>query len=149
MVQTTSTLSYSTFSINTAVVLAVEILRVYSVLEMTRTAVARTPLMHVARTTSSVLSRYPSTRFVESLICSVSSWFSFRIPMRTSKQSVYTPLLCNRAHSEYLVVFSRRAYLLVRQDTKYTGTEQQINDSRRRMLRYLVVCSLPLYQVPS
>ena len=64
------------------------------------TAVVRTPLMHVARTTSSVRSRYPST-IVSLLICSVSSWFSFGIPIRSSKQ--YTagliPLLCNRTHS--------------------------------------------------
>ena len=86
-----------------AVVLAVEILPVYSVLEMSHTAVARTPLMHVARTTSSVRSRYRSTRSIVSLICSVSSsWRSFGIPMRCSKQ--YTagliPMLCNRTHSE-------------------------------------------------
>ena len=42
---------------------------------------------HVARTTPSVRNRYPSTRLIVSLlICSVSSWFSFGIPIRSSKQ---------------------------------------------------------------
>ena len=82
-------------------VLAVKILRVYSVLD-TSYDIARTLLMHVARTTSSVRSRYPSTWLIVSLICSVSSWFSFGITIRSSKQ--YTAglvsLLCNRTHSE-------------------------------------------------
>ena len=86
MVETTGTHSYSTYNSIVAVVPAVEMLLVYSVLEVTHTAVARTSLMRVARTTSSVRSRYPPTRLVLLLICSVSSWFSFGIPIRSSEQ---------------------------------------------------------------
>ena len=47
--------------------------------------------MHVARTTSSVRSRYPSTRSIVSLICSVSSWFS------QGSSHIYT---CNAKHKQ-------------------------------------------------
>ena len=45
IVETTGTHSYITYGSIIVVVVAVEILRVYSVLEMTHAAVARTPLI--------------------------------------------------------------------------------------------------------
>ena len=60
--------------------------------------------MHVARTTWSVRSRYPSTKLIVSLlICSVISWFSFGIPIRIGKQYAagLIPRLCNRTHCEW------------------------------------------------